>query len=311
MTGRAPGRVAAFRISFGRLDLMATDALILVTLALFIALALIFEKSVDGWGLLVAKSLGVFLVVLSSAAFARRIRVPLGRFLLRTATVTLSFAFLFEAVAPLQLILHGRFLDDVVLAFEQRLFGVQPTVWLERFIKPSLTEWLMFCYVLYLPLYPVLCAILWVRRGEAAVEEYFFILGLTNVLCDVGFILFPVAGPLYWIPGRYSVPLDGGAFTWAGEFIRQRAHFAGGSIPSPHAAVATVMWLMTWRHFRPAFWALSPMILSLYISTFYCRYHYLTDLVAGIATAALAALVAPLCLRVWDRLARVRGLSAQ
>ncbi len=311
MTGRAPGSADAGRIVFAKAGLMATDALILATLALFIALALLFRNRVDGWGLLVARSLVVFVAVLASAALARRIRVPFGRFLLRTATVTLSFAYLFETVAGLQMILHGRFLDDVVLAFEQRLFGVQPTVWLERFMRPALTEWLMFCYVVYLPLYPVLCAILWVRRGEAAVEEYFFILGLTNVLCDVGFILFPVAGPLYSIPGQYSVPLDGWVFTWAGELIRSRAHFAGGSIPSPHAAVATVMWMMTWKHYRPAFWALSPVILSLYISTVYCRYHYLTDLVAGIATATLAALVAPPLLRVWDRLARGRDLHAQ
>jgi len=309
VTETAPQSAAARRILLGKVGLAATDAVILVTLGLFTLLALAFRESVQDWSLLVAKNLGVSIAVLASANFAPRIRAPSGRFLLRTATVTLSFAYLFEAVAGLQLVLHGRFLDDVVLAFEERLFGVQPTVWLEPFIRPPLTEWLMFCYVVYLPLYPVLCAILWVRRGEAAVEEYFFILGLTNVLCDVGFILFPVAGPLYWIPGRYSAPLDGGVFTWAGELIRSRAHFAGGSIPSPHAAVATVMWVMTWKHYRPAFWALSPVILSLYVSTFYCRYHYVTDLVVGIATAALAALVAPPLLRVWDRLAGGHGVT--
>ena len=68
--------------------------------------------------------------VLASTALVPRLPRPLPVFLLRTVTVTLSYAYLFEAVAPLQLIFHGRFRDDVVLAFEERLFGVQPTVWM-------------------------------------------------------------------------------------------------------------------------------------------------------------------------------------
>lgn len=311
MKGAAPESAAASRILLGHVGLMATDAVILATLGLFSVLALAFRGSVEGGSLLVAKNIGVSLAVLLSAALTWRIRSPVVRLLLRTATITLSFAYLFEAVAGLQLILHGRFLDDVVLSFEERLFGVQPTVWLERFIRPALTEWLMFCYVVYVPLYPVLCAILWVRSGEAAVEEYFFILGLAMVLCDVGFILFPVAGPLYWIPGRYRVPLEGGVFTWAGELIRSRAHFAGGSIPSPHAAAATVMWAMAWKHYRPSFWVLAPVILSLYVSTFYGRYHYVTDAALGIATAGLAVLAAPPLLRGWDWLAHSRRVFAQ
>ncbi|MBK9375722.1 MAG: inositol phosphorylceramide synthase [Holophagales bacterium] len=163
---------------------------------------------------------------------------------------------------------------------------------MERFVTPSLTEWLMFCYVIYVPLYPVLCGILQWKRGAAAVEEYFFTLGLANVLCDVGFILFPVASPMYWMPDRFRVPLEGWAFTWAGELIRTRTHFAGGSIPSPHAAAATVMWLMAWKHHRTTFWILSPVILSLYVSTVYGRFHYATDAVVGIATGVLAAILA-------------------
>src|ERR1019366_7229612 len=221
---------------FGRVELRAADGVILASLAVFSLLAVGGRAAVEGCPLLVARNLCVSAAVLISAAVTPRIRRPLLAFLLRTATVTLSYAYLFSAVAGLQLILHGRFRDDLVLAFEARLFGVEPTLWMERFITPFLTEWMMFCYVIYLPLYPVLCTILWVKRGEAAAEEYFFTLGLTNVLCNAGFILFPVASPMYWMPDRYRVPLHGWIFTWAGELIRTRAHYAGGSLPSPHAA---------------------------------------------------------------------------
>lgn len=291
------------RLVFGRVELRAADGVILASLAVFSLLAVGGKAAVEGWPLLVARNFCVSAAILISAAITPRIRRPLLAFLLRTATVTLSYAYLFSAVAGLQLILHGRFRDDLVLAFETRLFGVQPTLWMERFITASLTEWMMFCYVIYVPLYPVLCAILWVKRGEAAAEEYFFTLGLANVLCDAGFILFPVASPMYWMPDRYRVPLHGWVFTWVGELIRTRAHFVGGSLPSPHAAAATVMWVMAWKHHRPTFWVLSPVILSLYFSTFYLRYHYVTDAILGIATAGLAVLIASPLQRAWDRLA--------
>lgn len=300
MTERRAGDDGARRI-FGRLELRAVDGVILVTLAFFSLLEVGFRAGVPGWLLLVGKNAGVAVVVLVAAAVMPRVRRPVLAFFLRTATVSLSYAYLFGAVDSLQLILHGRFLDDVVLSLEAWLFGVQPTLWLERFVSPSLTEWMMFCYVVYIPLYPVLCAVLWVRRGRAVAEEYFLALGLANVLCDVGFILFPVASPMYWMADRFRVPLDGWVFTWVGELIRTRTHFAGGSLPSPHAAAATVMWVMAWKYHRSTFWLLSPVILSLYVSTFYGRFHYVTDVVFGIATAGLAIGLTPLLQRAWDR----------
>lgn len=288
------------RRAFGPLELGPADVVILAALALFSLLAVGGRATVDRWPAHVAANLAVAAAVLASAALVAHLRRPIPVLVLRTVTVSLSYAYLFGAVAGLQLILHGRFLDDLVLSFEERLFGVQPTLWMERFVTPSLTEWLMFCYVVYVPLYPLLCGIFQWKRGAAAVEEYFFTLGLANVLCDIGFVLFPVASPLYWMPERYRVPLEGWAFTWLGELIRTRTHFAGGSIPSPHAAAATVMWLMAWKHHRPTFWLLSPVILSLYVSTVYGRFHYVTDAALGIATGILAAVLAPPLLRSWE-----------
>lgn len=299
------------RLVFGGVELRAADGVILASLAVFSLLAVVGRTDVEGWPLLVARNLGVVAAVLISAAVTPRVRRPVLAFFLRTATVTLSYAWLFGAVAGLQLILHGRFRDDLVLSFEAWLFGGQPTLWLERFITPALTEWMMFCYVIYLPLYPILCAVFWFTRGRVAAEEYFVTLGLANVLCDAGFILFPVASPMYWMPDRYYLPLQGWVFTWAGELIRARAHYIGGSLPSPHAAAATVMWVMAWKHCRPAFWLLSPVVLSLYVSTFYGRYHYVTDTILGIATAGLAVLLAPLLQRAWDRLAEAGAGEAR
>lgn len=222
---------------------------------------------------------------------------------LRFAAVTLALAYLFGAVAPLQLVLRGRWLDQNVLDLEQAVLGVQPTLWLERWVRPWLTEWLMFAYMIYLAFYPALAVLLWNRHGEAALEHYLLALGLANVACDLGFVLYPVAGPLPFMGGVYTVPLKGWGWTWLAELLRHRAHYVGGTIPSPHCAAATVMWGVLWRWHRPAFWTLAPIIVSLYLSTVYGRFHYLTDAAAGIAVALGVLAIAPPLLAAWNRVA--------
>lgn len=230
------------------------------------------------------------------------------RFLLRVTAVTLAYAYLFGAVDKLQMLIQGQWMDDYVLDFEQWVFNVQPTLWIEDFISKPLTEWMMFSYVIYVPMYPVLCGIIYYLHGELAMEDYFFTLGFTNVLCDMGFILFPVASPLYHIKQLYTVPLDGWVWTFLGECMRKYLHYAGGSIPSPHTAAATIMWIMAYKYHRPSFWIMSPIVLSLYVSTFYCRYHYVTDAVVGILVAFLAIALTPFLIKLWDSIA-ARNIS--
>ena len=290
------------RLTIGKLQLRATDGLILAALAFFSFLAMIFFNRVEGWWMLVVKNIAVAAAYILFNYLSEHTAKKFWRFFIRVAAVTLTYAYLFGAVDKLQLIIHGQWLDDYVLDMEQYVFGVQPTLWLEDFISKPLTEWMMFSYVIYVPMYPVLCGIIYYLRGELAMEDYFFTLGFTNILCDLGFILFPVAGPLPHIGQLYTVPLDGYVWTWLGEAIRHNAHYIGGTIPSPHAAAATIMWVMAYRYYRPSFWILSPIVISLYVSTFYGRYHYVTDAVVGILVACLALAVAPLLMKVWERI---------
>jgi membrane-associated phospholipid phosphatase len=146
-----------------------------------------------------------------------------------------------------------------------------------------------------------LCGIIYYLRGDVAMEDYFFTLGFTNILCDIGFILFPVAGPMATIGEIYTVPLNGYVWTYLGELMRSQLHYIGGTIPSPHCAAATIMWVMAFRYHRPSFYILTPIILSLYVSTFYCRYHYVTDAVIGIAVAFLALALVPILIKWWDK----------
>ena len=294
------------RIRMFGLDLQITDALLLGGMVFQAAVFLVFAGRMDRPLLLAGKNAALAALYILSVHVQPRIKSRLPWFLLRTASVQLLFAYLFEATHPLQLLLSNGWQDRTVLAVEQSVFGVQPTLWLERFISPALTEWMMFAYVIYLVVYPLVAGLIYFKHGERALEDYLFTLGFVNLACDVGFILFPVAGPFFYMPEAYTVPLKGGLFTYLGEYIRTHAHLAGGSIPSPHCSVATVIWLMSYRYVRPWYYILAPIILSLYAATVYCRYHYISDSVAGIALGVFAIRAAPAMVRAWNRRAARR-----
>jgi len=290
------------RLVVGKIQIRAIDGLILAALAVISLLAILFSRRVEGWWLIVLKNLAAGAAYVALGSFSERITHKSWRFLVRMANIMLAFTYVNLAVDKLQLVLYGRWLDGLVLKFEDSLFGLQPTVWLQQFISKPLTEWLMFAYVIYLPMFLTLCGLVYHRAGERAAEDCFFTLGLSNILCDLSFMLFPVAGPIAYMGSKYTVPLEGYVWTWLGEALRHHAQFVGGSIPSPHCANVTVMLLLAYRYHRPAFWILSPIVLSVYVSTVYCRFHYVTDSVLGVAAAFLIFAATPAFMKGWIRI---------
>ena len=297
------------RITFLKAGLQATDAVVLGSLLLFAILIPVFHDWVTGAWAMLARTGFWTVVYVGSIYLLPRLKNRILYFLVRAGAVQILFYELFLICQHSQLIWVHHWQDEALLGWEKAIFGVQPTVWLQRFISPPLTEWLMFTYVLYTFIYPVLGALIYFKRGERALEDYWLTLALANLACFIGFMIFPIAGPLHHIADAYSVPLKGGFFTAWGEHIRTHIHEIGSNLPSPHCAVATVMWLMAHRYVRTAFYVLAPVIISIYVSTFFLRFHYLSDTVAGILTAILVIIVAPAFPRAWNAAAR-RGRKA-
>jgi len=304
-------RITAFygvKVRFLGAELQATDGVVLGSLLFVGAVIMMFHSRVRRpWSMLGLT--GLWAAIYIGAVYLHpRLKNRILKFVVRAGSVQILFYELFLICQGLQLIWVPGWRDEVLLGWERAVFGVQPTVWLQRFITPPLTEWLMFSYVIYAVIYPGLGAGIYFKRGERALEDYLMTLALANIVCFVGFMIFPVAGPLYHMAGAYTVPLKGGFFTAWGEYIRSHIHEAGSNLPSPHAAVATVMWVMAHRYVRPAFYTLAPVILSLYVSTFFLRYHYLSDTVFGILVAVLVIGLAPPLLKLWNAAARRRGM---
>lgn len=283
------------------LEIGLTDVVTLGGLVLFTVMAAVFHRRIPHPLTVVGINLVFIVLYMASLAAMARLRRPWPRFVLRTAAVQLTFLQVYKAAIDIQLVFLP-WQDDRILAWEQALFGFQPVVAVQKFYAIPLSEWMFFVYVFYIVIYPVLGAVIFFKRGEEANEDYLFQLSLVNLACGLGFILFPVASPMHWekVRALLTEPLTAGVFGVIAEWIRANIHQAGGSVPSPHCAVATVMWFMSLKYTRRGFLWLAPIILSLYASTVYGRFHYLADMIAGVAAGIIVILVAPAIRRAWE-----------
>jgi membrane-associated phospholipid phosphatase len=291
------------RHTFIGLEIRLADAIILGGLGFLLLLAAVFNGRLERPIAFFGRNLLTIVLYVGTLLILPRLRPKGLRFLLRTGSVQFMYLQIFMAGRDLQLLFFS-WNDDRVLAWEKAIFSLQPLIWIQKIYSPLLTEWMFFVYVAYIVIYPILGAVIFFRHGEEANEDYLFQLGLINLVCSLGFILYPVAGPLRWEKARVllteSIP-SGGVFGAIAEYIRAHVHAPGGTIPSPHCAVATVMWFMSLKYTRRGFWLLAPVILSLYVSTVYGRFHYLSDSVIGIAAAVVVLLAAPSIAGTWNR----------
>ena len=244
-----------------------------------------------GQGLLIAGGLYP-----AASGVARRLRDGIASTWTLTAAVTLLLSYLYQAIAPFQHVLVRGWFDGVLISWETSLTGTECTRTLQSIACTGITEWMMYAYVIYVPLLPVTALLCYRTGGPAAARDFLFALAATNLASFTGFLLFPVAGPLFYQPGAYTVPLTGGFFTWCAGLLHASAHYPGGSLPSPHCASTTVMLVMLYRHNRKAFYVAAPTLLSIYAATVYGRYHYIWDSAAGILTAIVMLRLCPVLL---------------
>ena len=182
------------------------------------------------------------------------------------------------------LISHDR--DSLLIAMDQKLFGVQASVALERFVSPALTGWMSFAYFFHLLNIPIVACFIYVQRPRRCFREMMSGVLLVSFFGILGYLLVPAIGPLYTLRDQYTVPLSEplSIFNRQLDFM-DFARIRRDVFPSLHAGLSFLLWLYAYRNSRKLFWILAPFVLSLWVSTVYLRYHYLVDVLAGLILA--------------------------
>lgn len=173
-------------------------------------------------------------------------------------------------------------IDVQLIAIDLAMFGVHPTVWLERYTVPWLTEYLQLAYISFYFLPFALCVPLYRRRDWHALHVAFCALLLTYYTSYLLYFLTPARGPRFYLATAQSLPLTGLWLTTPLQSVLD--HLEGiqrDAFPSGHTAIALVVLAMAARYQRRGLVVFLVLAVSVIISTVYLRYHYAIDVIAG------------------------------
>jgi len=279
-----------------------------------LAIALFHNATVSHWPWLIAAHLLGLLTVhwlVQSSDWVRRShrdQLP-GQaarkavYFLRHFYPVLLYIWFYSETGWLNRMFFRTYLDSVVIRCDQTLFGYQPSiVWMQKLPYLAVSEVLYAAYFsYYLMIFGVGLALY--LRSRSQFFHYISTVSFVFYICYAFYIAVPVIGPaslLHLVPG-YSLPADlqalaadantpatvqSGVFYRVMNWIYEVFEAPGAAIPSSHVAIALCIVFFCFRYLRRVRFPLLALALLLCLSTIYCRYHYATDVLAGIATAA-------------------------
>jgi len=218
------------------------------------------------------------------------------------------FLFCFEELRILVHLIVPVWRDSVLIAFDRRLTGVYPAVWLDQFSSFWLNEAMQAAYISYFLFLTILAASIYHRRlvsssttatgdpsGADALRAFWTVMTASIIAYSIGYmisIFFPVEAPFFAMRSFHLAPLAGGPATSLINFIEARGRVRGGAFPSAHVSGSFVALVGAWRYRRYLFWVFLPLFVAMCVSTIYCRYHYIADVFAGILVGAIGFLLA-------------------
>jgi len=203
----------------------------------------------------------------------------------------LFFLFCFEEMAKLVHLVSPGWQDAKLIAFDQWLTGVNPTLWLERFAHPALNEFMEFAYLTYFVYLLIIGGLLYYQRDW---KSYWAVMTYSAIGYVLGYVIsmfFPVQSPWFSMAGMWHGGLVSGPFTALVNLIEKFGRVQGAAFPSQHVAGAVAAVLGAWRHRRRLFWGFLPFVLCMCVSTVYVRNHYLADVFGGIVTGTLGHVI--------------------
>jgi len=213
---------------------------------------------------------------------------------------------LFNSMGDLIPWIWPHYFDDLLIKIDYSLFaGHHPTVLIEQFVHPWLTTIMQFAYISYYPMAIALGVVLYLKKNETAFDEAIFGIILCFYLSYLGYLLVPAVGPRFTLAHLQTRDLAASHLVVAiQETLNTLENTKTDAFPSGHTAVALMTLYYAWKSRERVLGALLiPAVSGLIVSTVYLRYHYVIDVIAGIALSVLTVYVAPPLMALLSRAA--------
>jgi len=275
--------------------LRPSDLLTLFFLSLLSCLAVFSAPVNPQWAGLLATYAVLAFTILAAAVYRTKVGPAKKGFYVSVIAAVITVLSVFNSLGALIASIHATTCDARLIAVDHAIFGVHPTVWMERLINPLLTGLLQFAYISYYFI-PISLGVVLIARGRfGEFEEVLFGILLCFYLSYAGYLLVPAIGPRFTLSHLQTADLQVSPFI---ETIQDALNALEknktDAFPSGHTAVSLMSLYYAWKEREKKLFAgLIPMVTGLIISTVYLRYHYVIDVIAGIALTGLAIALAP------------------
>ncbi len=234
------------------------------------------------------------LVVVRGGLLKHRFWAPLFYRLAIYGTVQLSYFFL-TGLLP---IVNTSTLDVELYELDMALFGVEPAMAMDSWVNSITTEWFAFFYFSYFFLLALhVIPILLFSRSRRLLAEFAF--GMLTVFCvgHIVYMLVPGYGPYKAMADHFENAFPSGLWL---DMVLKTVESGGAQMdifPSLHTACPTFLALFSYRHrhrlpFRYSWPIVTLFAANIIIATMFLRWHYLIDVVAGLALASFAYMAA-------------------
>ncbi|MBI5324690.1 MAG: phosphatase PAP2 family protein [Ignavibacteriae bacterium] len=273
-------------ILFKKLSII--DFLNLIVLSIFITFYFIgFDKTPYKGTLAIWYSL-LFLFIIIISRIRSSKKDFFGKKFILLIYPLLFFFSLFESFFMILPYFNSYRYDSLMINIDHFMFGVHPTVWIEKIINPYLTELMHIAYFFYFPMPLILVILLFYRKQYKNLEESLILLFITYYGAYITYFLVPVEGPRFHLAHLQTIPLNGIILSQPiMNFIDFFEPNKLDCFPSLHAAIMLVTMFITFKYAKKLFYFYMPWAILIMISLVYCRFHYVIDILAGTVLAVL------------------------
>jgi len=224
-----------------------------------------------------------------------------------------------------------RSIDLLFMRWDEFLFGVQPTIWLENFTHPLAVEYFMFAYVLFL-VYPYFFLVYLYQKNQIPVFHKVMLAQIIALIITLAvFVILPAKGPRATFEimenntveselPAYQKPLEGVQLDFLEKWTGKRSFFQlqydmwnqierikMDCMPSMHTCLCLIAlfyalkYRRLFKYRKTALWFWLVGNISLIFSTVYLRYHWVVDVIAGALLAGAAFYLTEIFYKFWLR----------
>jgi membrane-associated phospholipid phosphatase len=197
---------------------------------------------------------------------------------------------------------RGVNFDRQLADLDQRIWGLQPGVWLAKIQTPALTEAVQWIYTAFVPAVLLIAFIFWLQKRYGEFQYYAFLISLGYLASYLGYVLWPARGPRFLLKDFEGLPLQGmWLFHGMQTTLDKLESVAYDAFPSGHTELTILAWWSSRKLSKVWFGAYFAYTSGIIFATVYLRYHYTVDVFAGAILAVLLIAAAPLICRNFKR----------